>query len=123
MKYNEIKELVRKFRKGQTPSEQLLWQELRNRKFKGIKFLRQHSIIYENISNDFFFFVPDFYCAQYKLAIEIDGKIHDYQVEQDKNREMILKDKGIKVLRIKNEEINNIEVVKGKICIALGKEK
>ena len=71
----------------------------------------------------FSFFVPDFYCAQYKLAIEIDGKIHDYQVEQDKNREMILKDKGIKVLRIKNEEINNIEVVKGKICIALGKEK
>jgi very-short-patch-repair endonuclease len=119
MKYNEIKELVRKFRKEQTVEEQTLWQELRNRKLKGIKFLRQHAIIYENSNNDFFFFVPDFYCAAYKLAIELDGKIHDYQVEHDKNREMILKGKSIKILRIKNEELNNIENVKEKIYAAL----
>jgi very-short-patch-repair endonuclease len=123
MKYNEIKELVRKFRKEQTVEEQTLWHELRNRKLKGIKFLRQHAIIYENSNNDFFFFVPDFYCAAYKLAIELDGKIHDYQVEHDKNREMILKGKSIKTLRIKNEELKNIENVKEKICLALGSEK
>jgi very-short-patch-repair endonuclease len=123
MKYSEIKELVRKFRNEQTVEEQTLWQELRNRKLKGIKFLRQHAIIYENSNNDFFFFVPDFYCTAYKLAIELDGKIHDYQVEHDKNREMILKNKGIKVYRIKNEELNNIENVKEKIYLALGIEK
>ena len=119
MKYSEIKELVRKFRKEQTVEEQTLWQELRNRKLKGIKFLRQHAIIYENSNNDFFFFVPDFYCAAYKLAVELDGKIHDYQVEHDKNREMILKGKSIKILRIKNEELKNIENVKEKIYAAL----
>jgi very-short-patch-repair endonuclease len=119
MKYSEIKELVRKFRKEQTVEEQMIWQELRNRKLKGIKFLRQHAIIYENSNNDFFFFVPDFYCAAYKLAVELDGKIHDYQVEHDKNREMILKGKSIKIVRINNEELKNIENVKEKIYAAL----
>ena len=115
MKYKEIIELCRKLRKNQTPAESILWQELRNRKLDGWKFLRQHAIIYESVRNEFFFFIPDFYCSELKLVIELDGKIHDFQKEHDYNRDMILKAKGISILRIKNHEINNIETAKEKI--------
>jgi very-short-patch-repair endonuclease len=117
MKYQEILELSRKFRKNQTPAELMLWQELRNRKLDGWKFLRQHAIIYESAKNDFFFFIPDFYCSELKLAIELDGKIHDFHRERDYNRDMILIAKGISVLRINNDEINNIETAKEKIRV------
>jgi very-short-patch-repair endonuclease len=115
MTYNEIKNIVRTLRKNQTEAESILWDELRNRKFGGIKFLRQHAIIYENTNNKFFFFVPDFYCPEYKLAIELDGKIHDFTKEKDYNRELILKEKGIRVLRFKNKEVEDIEKMKNKI--------
>jgi len=115
MKYEEIKNIVRNLRKNQTEAEVILWNELRNRKFDGIKFLRQHAIIYENINNDFFFYVPDFYCAKYKLAVELDGVIHAFNREKDYNRELILMSKGIKVIRFKNEEIKDIERVKAEI--------
>lgn len=115
MKYEEIKKIVRKLRKNQTEAEIILWNELRNRKLDGIKFLRQHAIIYEFNKREFFFFIPDFYSAEHKLVIELDGKIHDYTKEKDCRREMILKEKGIRILRFKNEEVKNIEKVKEKI--------
>jgi very-short-patch-repair endonuclease len=93
----------------------IFWSELRNRKLDGFKFLRHHAIIYENNNHDFFFFAPDFYCSKYKLAIELDGKIHDYMKEKDYRRELILKEKGIRVLRFMNEELSDIEKVKNRI--------
>ena len=60
--------------------------------------------------------MPDFYCEKEKLAIELDGEIHNFTKERDKNRDTILNGMGIKVLRFKNEEItNNIEEVLSKI--------
>ena len=115
MQYQEILKRARRLRRNQTPSEYKLWQVLRAKRLNGIKFLRQHPFIYESNRNDYFFFVPDFYCARYKLVIELDGKIHEYQKEHDKDRELILKDRDLKVLRIKNEELNDIEKVKRKI--------
>jgi very-short-patch-repair endonuclease len=115
MRYSELKEIVRNLRKNQTGPETILWNELRNRKLEGIKFLRQYAIIYKNVNNNFFFFVPDFYCAEYKLVIELDGKIHNFTKEKDYNRDLILKEKGLRILRFKNEEINNIDKVKSTI--------
>ena len=115
MQYQEILKIARRLRKNQTPSEYRLWQVLRAKRLNGIKFLRQHPIIYENNRNDYFFFVADFYCARFKLVIELDGKIHNYQKERDQHRELILKDRGLKMLRIKNEELNDMEKVKRKI--------
>ena len=103
MQYQEILKIVRRLRRNQTTAEKKLWQILRARRLNGIKFLRQHPILYENYFNDYFFFAPDFYCAKYKLVIEEDGKIHEYQKERDKWRELILKDRGLKVLRIKKK--------------------
>ncbi len=119
MKYKSIIQLARDLRKNQTKSERILWEILRNRKFHNIKFLRQHPIIYDSDVNKSLFIIVDFYCAEYKFILEVDGKIHDYQKEHDENRDLIVKSLGLKVLRIKNEELENIEDVKLKILEVL----
>ena len=117
MKYQEIKEITRDLRKNQTEAEDIFWQNFRNRKFNGLKFNRQFPIIYETINkNEHFFFVADFFCFEKKLVVELDGKIHDFQIEKDYNRDKVIEGLGLRVLRIKNEEINDIELVKEKIA-------
>lgn len=111
MKYEEIKLLTQRLRKNPTPAEQKLWRYLRRKQLGGRKFLRQHAIIYEIIKEEYFFYVPDFYCFEENLAIELDGKIHLYTKDRDERRDDILEGEGIKVLRFKNEELNNIENV------------
>jgi len=106
---------ARKLRKEMTPEEKLLWANLRNRKLKGLKFLRQHPIVYDTINNKPKFFIPDFYCAEKKLIIEIDGKIHEFQKDYDERREEILTNIGLKIIRFKNEEFKNISAVLRKI--------
>lgn len=77
---------------------------------EGRKFIRQHAIIYETIGSEYFFYVSDFYCYEENLAVEPDGKIHFYRKEKDKRRDEILEPEGIKVLRFKNEELEDIEI-------------
>lgn len=116
MKYLQIKEICRSLRQNQTPSEKLLWENFRNRKFNGMKFNRQYPIIYETTyTNEHFFFVADFYCFEKKLVIELDGPIHNFQKEKDYNRDKVIEGLGLKVLRIQNEELGNLEMVKLKI--------
>lgn len=75
-------ETARQFRKEPTKSEHLLWQALRGKKLDGIKFRRQQPIGK---------FVVDFYSSAYRLVIEIDGSVHDNQVEYDQTRQKFLK--------------------------------
>ncbi|WP_167615771.1 endonuclease domain-containing protein [Maribellus sediminis] len=98
---------ARKLRRVMTEEENMLWQKLRGRKLLGLKFLRQHPIIYDRINHEPTYFIPDFYCAEKKLIIEVDGKIHDFQKQKDLYREEILKSGDLRILRIKNEDINN----------------
>lgn len=115
MTYPEIKKLASKLRKSQTPEEKLLWANLRGRKLMGRKFLRQHPIIYESNKNEHFFYIPDFYCAEEKLVVELDGEIHDFRKSQDERRDLILESRQLRVLRIKNEEIIDITKVLARI--------
>ncbi len=115
MKYEQIKEITRKLRNNPTPEEERLWRFLRKRQLEGRKFLRQHAIIYESDGNEHFFYVPDFFCYKENLAIELDGKIHLYRKKEDNRRDEILNQLGIKVLRIKNEELTDTEEVLVKI--------
>jgi very-short-patch-repair endonuclease len=115
MKYDQIKQITRKLRHNATPPEQKLWRYLRRKQLDGRKFLRQHAIIFESIGDEHFFYVPDFYCFKENLAIELDGKIHLYTKERDENRDEILNDLGIKVLRFQNQELDEIETVLEKI--------
>jgi len=110
-----IKELCRNLRKNQTGAEDLLWRNLRNRKLNGLKFLRQHPIIYDKFTSNVKFFIADFYCAEKRVVIELDGKIHDHQKEYDQNRDLIISEQGIKVLRFKNEEVQDIPALLNKI--------
>ena len=99
----------RELRQELTQAEKLLWTELRNKKLNGLKFRRQHPIDK---------FVLDFYCHERKLAIELDGNIHDVKVNKDYDeaRSAMLGELGIYTLRFQNDEvINNIESVLQKI--------
>lgn len=77
--------------------EVLLWRHLR-REPGGIKFRRQHSI------GDYFL---DFYVANLRLAIEVDGKAHDMgdQPEHDEARSALLHCEGIEVVRVAATEV------------------
>ena len=95
-------EKAKELRKNLTPAEQKLWGRLRKKQL-GIRFRAQHPI--ER-------FIIDFYCHQFKIGIEIDGEIHDFQKEYDCGRSFEIEKYGIKILRFKNSQIeSNIEEV------------
>jgi very-short-patch-repair endonuclease len=52
-------------------------------------------------------FIADFYCHEAKLAIEIDGSIHDLikNAEYDEGRSIELAENEIKILRFSNSDI------------------
>jgi very-short-patch-repair endonuclease len=111
---------ARELRKNQTPAETKVWAMVRNRRLRGFKFLRQHPIVIEKYNDRTGFYIADFYCSEKKLAIELDGLIHAYQIEYDKARDIIMKDVGLIVLRITNDEVEkNIFGVLNKIKLYL----
>jgi len=111
---------ARALRKNMTPCEKILWANLRKRKLGGFKFLRQHPVIYQVYNNKPLYFIADFYCAEKKLVIELDGKIHDFQKEEDKARDEIMTSQGLHVIRIRNEELENMRSVLHKITDYIG---
>lgn len=101
-----IKQRARKLRNNPTNSEKAMWEILRMGNLKGLRFLRQHPILF-NVNNSVHFFIPDFYCPKYKLIIEVDGDTHDKkeQKEHDYMRTVTLKEMGMKIIRFKNEDV------------------
>ncbi len=99
--------IARELRQKMTFEENYLWQILRNRGIKGKKVRRQHPIVYETNGWAKKFYVADFYCARKRLVIELDGKHHEFgeQKEYDKARDYIMKELGLKIVRIRNEEL------------------
>ncbi len=97
-KHNKLNvPLARILRKNMTKEERHLWYDfLRNYE---IKFLRQ-----KPIGN----YIVDFYCAQAKLVIELDGSQHftEINIEKDTERTKILEQYGITVVRIPNNQVN-----------------
>jgi very-short-patch-repair endonuclease len=61
------------------------------------------------------FFIPDFYCREEMLCIELDGPVHDDRSERDQIRDQILLAKGIRTLRIQNEDLADIDKVLARI--------
>ncbi len=99
---------AREMRHPQTVAETTLWHVLRNRQI-GFKFRRQHPI--ER-------FIIDFYCAEAKLLIEVDGETHCQpgQEEYDKVRTEYLEELGYKVIRFSNNDVRyNIGAVANEI--------
>ena len=88
---------ARALRRKMSLPEVLLWRHLRGDS-GGVKFRRQHSL------GDYFL---DFYVANLKLAIEIDGVAHDMgdRPARDEARDAFLRGEGIEVLRIPATEV------------------
>jgi regulatory protein len=87
---------ARELRSLQTDAGSRLWHLLRDRRFFGHKFRRQHAV------EDF---ILDFYCADQHLAIELDGGQHANQRAYDEKREPILAALGIRVVRFWNNDL------------------
>ena len=102
-------EMAKELRKRMTPAERFLWEKLRDRRFMGLKFRRQHPVE---------FFVTDFICIEKYLIVEVDGGIHqtNEQREWDENRTVEIEKYGLAILRFTNEEVmNNIGYVLDKL--------
>ena len=97
-------ERARELRKNQTRSERRLWQALRGRKLGGWKFLRQHPILVGSDGTESFV-VADFYCAEAKLIVEVDGPIHARQQVRDGDRDFATRLRGYRVLRVTAKEV------------------
>ena len=109
----KIFERAQQLRKQTTEAEEKLWEQLRNRRFEGLKFRRQHPLNR---------FVADFYCHEKRLVVEVDGGIHNEKevIERDEGREVDLQNFGLTIIRFTNEEImTNMGEVLEKLKIAI----
>ena len=95
-----------------TPEERHLWYDFLKRLPVTVK--RQH-----NIEN----YIVDFYIAEKKLVIELDGEQHlmPGNVEKDEKRDADLQKWGITVLRFHNSSVRkDFSMVEYKILEQLG---
>jgi len=85
------------FRHPLTPTEAKVWQAVRRRQL-GFKIRRQHPIDR---------FVADFYCAEARLVIEIDGESHveQDQASYDTERTRWLEERGYRVVRFEARQV------------------
>jgi very-short-patch-repair endonuclease len=100
---------ARELRRSSTWAERLMWRWLRDRRFSGYKFRRQHPV------GPYFL---DFFCEEAKLAIELDGSRHGTpdRKDHDAAREAYISLLGIKTLRIWNSRLlREKEVVRNTI--------
>ena len=89
--------LARQLRREMTKEERRLWYDFL--RTYPVRFLRQRVI-----GN----YIADFYCAQAKLVIELDGSQH-YEADaaqKDAERTAFLEQYGLRVLRFANNEVN-----------------
>ena len=95
--YNpDLKERAKELRKAGNLSEVLLWNEIKNKKFKGLDFDRQ-----KIIGN----YIVDFYCASQNVVIEIDGESHAEKKEYDLKRDNFLKSFNLQVIHIFDSDV------------------
>lgn len=109
LKYDpRLKQRAKELRNNSTDAEIMLWNNIKNRQL-GVRFIRQKPIDS---------FIVDFYCRELSLVIEVDGEIHNFQRERDRERDDILKRNNLSVLRFTNSEVESdigrvIAVIKG----------
>ena len=88
---------ARQLRRKETPSEAMLWQALRGRNVLGTKWRRQQPIGP---------FVVDFFCAELRLVLEIDGgPIHRSRDVADRARQRALEESDLRVVRVRASDV------------------
>jgi very-short-patch-repair endonuclease len=86
---------ARSLRRAGNIGEAVLWDELKDRKLGGYKFVRQHPI------GPFF---ADFACRTQKLVVEVDGSQHA-DSRSDRDRDAYMTAKNWSVLRFWNIDV------------------
>ena len=99
IQYSEnAKERGRELRRQGILGEVLLWEQLRRRQMRGYQFNRQKPL--DN-------YIVDFYCRKLNLVIEVDGTSHQHDAAylSDINREIVLREMGLHLLRFSEKEV------------------
>jgi very-short-patch-repair endonuclease len=99
--YRKMKRRAIKQIKNPTEAEALMWQTIQTtvNPFlpEGTYFQRQY------VQGPY---ILDFYCKKARVAVEVDGSIHDSQIEDDRRRDSYMRrNHQIRTLRISNEEV------------------
>ncbi len=76
-------------------AEVLLWNNIKNGVL-GVQFHRQVPLLN---------FIVDFYCHELMLAIEIDGRSHDFKYGYDEKKQGLLEQKGVRFLGFSDKKI------------------
>ena len=88
---------ARQLRKNMTPHERRLW----------FCFLKQYPVrfVRQKVLGSY---IVDFYCAEARLAVELDGAQHyeDKAEKQDQLRTAFLQKYGLQVIRISNQAVD-----------------
>ena len=92
----DMTKIAQELRKNLTPEEKRLWYQ----------YLRVYPARFRR-QKPFGRYVVDFYCAQAKLAVELDGAPHFTPEgrEKDENRTAYLNSLGIRVLRFTDADV------------------
>ncbi|WP_281499727.1 ribonuclease P protein component [Allomuricauda sp. SCSIO 64092] len=91
----KLKEYARALRKNSTLAEVLLWNNIKNGVL-GAQFHTQVPLLN---------FIVDFYCHELMLAIEIDGRSHDFKYGYNEKKQGLLEQKGVRFLGFSDMEI------------------
>ena len=93
----KLRKNAQKLRREMTKEERRLWYD----------FLKQLPVTI-NRQKVIAHYIVDFYCASAKLVIELDGSQHyeDEGAASDRERDRVLNQLGISVVRYSNDDIN-----------------
>jgi len=107
---------AKKLRGNMTPSEKVLWAELRQKQI-GIWFYAQQLV---------YGYIVDFWCPRVGLVVEVDGSCHDKRKKYDRKRDSVLRNRGIitmrfTVLSVLTNKAAVVAMVKAKVKQRLSK--
>jgi very-short-patch-repair endonuclease len=101
-------QIARMLRQKSTWTEKKLWAILRDRRFSAYKFRRQHQVGGHYL---------DFFCAEARYNLELDGGQHGFPEHQakDKARDEYLKTRNIETRRFWNSQLKDVRFVRDTI--------
>ena len=107
-----VSQIPKLLRKKATWAEKKIWALLRDRRFSAYKFRRQHKIGE---------YILDFYCAEARYNLELDGFQHGTpeQQEADAKRDLYLKSRNIETRRFWNSQLKDVRFVRETVWVDL----
>jgi very-short-patch-repair endonuclease len=93
-----LKDRARELRRNMTLAEVLLWKQLKGKQLCGYDFDRQRPVGRR---------IVDFYCKELKLAVDVDGSVHNFTREKDDRRQREIEALGVTLLRFWNYDVKN----------------